>query len=217
MLRSTFGRSLAVLLTVITTLLITPALAQPGTRSAYAQAVPAEGLEQLSPVEKLLAIEEIRGLSLRYGRCISQKDWTCVRALFTPNFRMNGHPFNPDGFIDVMRQVGAYDRVVAVLNVHGAEIEILSPKTARGIVAADFTFYFPPDSPYRATGTEIVAPGQQMHTETYYYHTYEKVDEGWKIKTLDHVEADLRTKFSGHTKVFKDAYTTPDGVIPVER
>jgi len=100
----------------------------------------------MSAVDKLLAMEEIRQLPLRYGRCISQKDWDCVRGVFAPDFYYGDGPhraYGPDGFIQVMHDAGTYDRVDVVLHIHGHEIEILSPTSARGIAAADYTFYFP--------------------------------------------------------------------------
>src|ERR1700693_5037511 len=94
----------------------------------------------MSAVDKLLAIEEIPQLPLRYGRCISQKDWDCVRGVFAPNFYyLDGanRVYGQDGFIQVMHERDQYDRVMTVLHIHGHEIEILSPTTARGIAAAD--------------------------------------------------------------------------------
>lgn len=138
------------------------ALAEENAKQAYDQAVPQESLKKMSAVDKLLAIEEIRQLPLRYGRCISQKDWDCVRSVFAPNFYyLDGanRVYGPDGFIQVMHERGQYDRVMTVLHIHGHEIEILSPTTARGIVAADYTFYYPLGESFPTTGKESVAPG----------------------------------------------------------
>jgi hypothetical protein len=168
----------------------------------------------MSATDRLLAIEEIKQLPLRYGRCISQKDWACVRGLFTEDMAMNGHSIGPEGFVDVMRKVGPYDRVSTVLHTFGSEIEILSPTTARGIVTADFTFYYPPGSSFQPSGKEVVAPGQQTHTDTYYYQTYVKVGDAWKIRTLDHAAFDLRTDSSATTKVFEPKAVDPAGAQP---
>jgi SnoaL-like domain len=197
-----------------------PAFAQETAKQAYDKAAPQESLKKMSAVDKLLAIEEIKQLPLRYGRCISQKDWDCVRELFAPDFVMSaGSHQTPgaDGFIQVMHDAGTYDRVFTVLHIHGHEVEILSPTTARGIAAADFTFYYPPGQSFPTTGKEVVAPGQQTNTSTYYYQTYEKVDGKWKIRTLDHVSFDLRTDHSPYTVIMPNAYVTPDGVPPYKR
>lgn len=217
MLNTTIKYCLAVTMAAAGAAVPATALAQTTAKQAYAQAVPAESLKKVSAVDRLLAIEEIKQLSLRYSRCITQKDWECVRGLFTADFVMGGRATGPEGFIDVMRNAGTYDRVSTVLRAHGAEIEMLSPTTARGIVGADFTFYHPPGQRFAVTGKEVVAPGQETHTDTYYYHTYEKVSGVWKIKTLDHVSFDLRTDFTGYTRIFERAYVTPEGVPPYKR
>jgi SnoaL-like domain len=195
-----------------------PTFAQENVKQAYDQAVPQESLKTMSAVDRLLAIEEIKQLPLRFGRCTSQKDWNCVRDLFTPDFVMSGHQTTGgEGFIQVMHDAGLYDRVDTVLHIHGHEVEILSPTTARGIAAADYTFYYPLGQSFPITGKEAVAPGQQTYTATYYYQTYEKVDGKWKIKTFDHVSFDLKTDHSPYTVIMPNAYVTPDGVPPYKR
>lgn len=217
MSKTSIGYCVVVTMAAAATIVTPPALAETSAKQAYAQAVPAESLKKMSAVDRLLAIEEIKQLSLRYSRCITQKDWECVRGLFTADFVMGGRTTGPEGFIDVMRYAGTYDRVSTVLRAHGAEIEMLSPTTARGIVGADFTFYQQPGQSFENSGKEVVAPGQETHTDTYYYHTYEKVNGIWKIKTLDHVSFDLRADFSGYTRIFERAYVTPEGVPPYKR
>jgi hypothetical protein len=186
-------------------------------KAAYANAKPSDSLKHMSGTDKLLAIEEIKQLSLRYGRCISQKDWVCVRDLFAPEFLFVSRTMTPESFIDIQHSAGTYDRVMAVVHVLGEEIEILSPTTARGIVTGDFTFYYPLGQSFPTTGKEAVAPGQQSHTDTYYYETYEKLDGRWKIKTLDHPSFDLRRDQSAYTRIFEGAYTTSEGVPPIKR
>ncbi len=189
-------------------------------KKAYARATPQPSLKKLNTVDRLLAIEEIRQLPLRYARCITQKDWDCVRALFTPDFYYEDGPnrvHGPEGFIDVMKRAGTYDRVVCTLHIHGHEVELLSPTTARGIAGADFTFYYPMGQSFPTTGKEVVAPGEQRNSPTYYYQTYEKIDGQWKIKTSDHISFDLRTDYASHTKVNDKAYVTPDGLRPYQK
>jgi len=189
-------------------------------KQTFDRAVPQESLKKMSAVDKLLAIEEIRQLPLRYARCISQKDWNALREVFAPDFYYLDGPnrvHGPEGFIQVMRERGQYDRVMTVLHIHGHEIEILSPTTARGIAAADFTFYYPLGQSFPTTGRESIAPGQQTYTPTYYYQTYEKVDGQWKIKTSDHLSFDLRRDVSPYTGIMPNAYVTPDGVPPYKR
>jgi hypothetical protein len=191
------GKYALVLLTVLAgSTLAMPAFAQSNAREAFAQAKPEPSLKQMTPVDRLLAIEDIRQLPLRYCRCVSQKDWECWKDLFAPDFyydvprmaRIQG----PEGIVQFLRDVGPYDRVNSVFNSHGVEIELLSPTKARGVWGADYMFYYPPNQKFETTGKEVVSPGQQTHTYTYYYQTFEKVSGKWKIKTSDHITNDIR-------------------------
>jgi hypothetical protein len=131
---------------------------------------------------------------------------------------MSGHQTTGgEGFVQVMHDAGLYDRVDTVLHIHGHEVEILSPTTARGIAAADFTFYYPLGQSFPTTGKEVVAPGQQTYTATYYYQTYEKIEGKWKIKTFDHVSHDLKTEHGPYTAIMPNAYVGADGVRPYQR
>jgi len=40
---------------------------------------------------------------------------------------------------------------------------------------------------FPVTGKEVVGPGEESHTPTYYYRTYTKVDGKWRLKTNDHI------------------------------
>ena len=142
-----------------------------------------------------------------------------MRGVLAPDFYYLDGPnrvHGPEGFIQVMHERGQYDRVMTVLHIHGHEIEILSPTTGRGIAAADYTFYYPLGETFPTTGKESVAPGQQTYTATYYYQTYEKIDDKWKIKTSDHLSFDLKRDFSPYTVIMPNAYVI-DGVPPYKR
>ena len=170
--------------------------AQANAREVFEQAKPEPSLKDMAPVDRLLAIEEIRQIPLRYCRCVSQKDWDCWKDLFAPDFYYDvpklGRFQGPDGIVDFLRSVGPYDRISSVFHSHGAEIELLSRTKARGVWGADYMFYYPPGGKFPTTGKELMAPGEQTHTYTYYYQTYEKIGGKWKIKTSDHITNDLR-------------------------
>jgi hypothetical protein len=140
----------------------------------------------MSAVDRLVAIEEIHQLKARYFRCVDTRDWDCWRAVFAPDFAYRNSPVRgPEGAIQVVQQVGTYDRVKTVHHGHMPEIEILSPTTARGIWAADYMHYYPLGQPYKATGKEVAAPGKGNHTWAYYHETYVKLDGKWKIQSLE--------------------------------
>jgi len=165
-------------------------------REAFEQAKPEASLKKMSSLDRLLAMEDIKQIPLRYCRCVSQKDWDCWKDLFTADFYYDvprmGRMQGPDGIVDFLKTVGPYDRVVSVFHSYGAEIELLSPTRARAVWAADYMFYYPPGQKYPTNGKEVVPPGGQTTTYTYYYQTYEKIGEKWKIKTSDHITNDVR-------------------------
>lgn len=191
-------------------------------RTAYAGAQPQEAaLKKMSTVDQLRAMEDIRLLPLRYSRCITQKDWGCLRDdVFAADFYYGDgdrrvHEWG--GFIDVMKRSGCYDRLFCRVNIHGHEIELVTPTLARGIAAADFTYWYPLGQNFPTTGTEVVPPGQESTTPSYYYQTYVKVDGKWRLRTSDHISFDLRRSFGPRTVIFDRAYVTPDGVPPYKR
>jgi hypothetical protein len=63
--------------------------------------------------------------------------------------------------------------VVTVHHGHMPEIEVTSPTTARGVWAMEDKLRWPEGSPVRA-----------MHGYGHYHETYERTQEGWRIKTI---------------------------------
>lgn len=154
----------------------------------------------VAPIDRLLAIEDIKQLKARYFRCVDQKDWECWRNVFSPDFvyqRPSGAIRGGDGMIEFIKMVGLSDRVKTVHHGHMPEIEILSPTTARGIWAANYLHHYPLGQPYETTGKEVAAPGKGNETFTYYYETYVKIDGKWFIQTMDNASHRLRTDDSG--------------------
>ena len=94
----------------------------------------------MDPVEKLVALEELRALMARRVRCLDEKDWEGFAACYTPDAVSYSfvRPEAPDD-----RIVGAQliaERVAAALRdvitahqVHAPEIEILSSERATGV------------------------------------------------------------------------------------
>jgi hypothetical protein len=54
-----------------------------------------------------------------------------------------------------------------------AEVEIISPSSARAIFAMEDLVYWPPEAPF-----------ELMHGWGHYHETYGKIDNRWLIKTL---------------------------------
>jgi hypothetical protein len=87
-------------------------------------------------IDDLLAIEAIRQLKARYCRFVDQKQWDRLRALFTPDARLDGLGSAPDGatadaFVaGISRRLA---RVISIHHVHNPEITLEGADTARGI------------------------------------------------------------------------------------
>lgn len=186
-------------------------------KKAYLAAVPQDSLKKMSAVDTLVAIEEIKLIALRYARCITQKDWQCLKNdVFAADFYYLDGPARVHGwagFMDDMKSAGCYDRVFCRVTVSGQEIELASPTLARGISTADFTFGWMGGN-FPVTGKEVVGPGEESHTPTYYYRTYTKVDGKWRLKTNDHISFDLRRTSEAHVKYRESAFVGADGSLP---
>ena len=137
----------------------------------------------MDAVEKLLAIEEIKGLKARYFRLMDTKKWDEWEQLFAPDLVAEFPDDQPDAA--PMRGRSDFAKAIAALNGpaltihhgHTPEIEVLSPTTARGIwVMLDFCKYPKPGS-LPGDATTLVGYG-------HYHEAYEKLSRGWVIKTL---------------------------------
>jgi len=93
-------------------------------------------LTALSPLDRLVALEDLRRMQARLYRLASARDWRAVQDLFTPDgqFRV----FRADGTLECFadgRGIGeTIERVVGegifVVRGYGEEIEILSDSRA---------------------------------------------------------------------------------------
>jgi hypothetical protein len=154
---------------------------------------------ELTEAQQILAIEEIKRLKARYFRCMDKKDWAGYLAVFTPDaivdstegFTPTDHtgapmsvggapapPPNPDLFKpDIVQFVAELSAMLGPVSTvhhgHMPEIELLSATTARGTWSMEDMLRFPEGSPMRT-----------MHGFGHYEETYERLPEGWRIKSL---------------------------------
>lgn len=158
------------------------------TLEAYANAKPTPELARMSVLHKLVATEEIRNLTLRYTRYINQRDWDRWVNLFTDEsdywqYTIGKVVSGPKGWRQHLDAVGmTSDKMHSLFeNLGSAEIEVLSPTTARGVWQEMFIFWMPADQ--APTKGFLVIPGQESRTYALYYQTYKKVNGVWKINT----------------------------------
>ena len=149
--------------------------------------------------EQILAIEEIKRLKARYFRCMDTKDWAGYLAVFTPDAVIDSsEAYTPKDYTGALITIDGVvppapnlawrsDNIAAfvadlskmlegvstVHHGHMPEIELTSPTTATGIWSMEDMLRWPKGSPIR-----------DMHGFGHYRETYERLAEGWRIKTL---------------------------------
>jgi len=171
-------------------------------KKAYLAAVPQDSLKKMSAVDTLVAIEEIKLIALRYARCITQKDWQCLKNdVFAADFYyLDGRQGCMVGLVsmDDMKSAGCYDRRVVLcrVTVSGQEIELASPTLARGISTADFTFGWMGGN-FPVTGKEVVGPEKSLIRRPITTGRTPRWTENGALKTNDHISFDLRRNLRG--------------------
>jgi hypothetical protein len=147
----------------------------------------------MTPLERLIAIEEIKRLKAKYWRGIDTEDWPLFGSLFTENLTVDfreaikqetsdtefPQKFRGEvirgraNFLDIVKKGRAARNSVGSISMHHGhlpEIDILSPTSARGIWAMEDMVFW---------------PGKKTtHGYGYYHETYEKVDGHWKISSI---------------------------------
>lgn len=147
----------------------------------------------MDPVERLLAIEDIRQLKARYFRLMDTKDWAGLEAVFAPDAVFDlrevesvrdpvtgavepptaGEDSVFRGHAAVLKMIRtALETLISVHHGHMGEIEILSPTTARGIWAMEDLIL---DAPSQG--------GLRFRGYGHYHETYAKGPDGWQIQT----------------------------------
>ena len=146
-------------------------------------------------VEQLWDIEQIKQLKARYFRCMDTKDWAGFEQVFAADAVMDMSSEMRDqttrgGITRGAAQIAAMVRtvvgpVVTVHHGHMPEIEITSPTTARGVWAMEDKLRWPEGSPVRT-----------IHGYGHYHETYERTDDGWRIKTITLTRLRVDTELS---------------------
>ena len=136
----------------------------------------------MEPLEKLLAIAEIRALKARRVRCMDEKDWPGYAACHAPDaisYTFQAHGWEdrpivgPQAIAESLRTIldGKIKRTTAH-QIHEPEIEITSPETASGIWPMEDMLWWEEDGVKR-----------WRHGYGHYRETYAKVDGRWLIKS----------------------------------
>ncbi|WP_179220520.1 nuclear transport factor 2 family protein [Rhodococcus sp. NCIMB 12038] len=134
----------------------------------------------MSPLDRLLAIEELRQLEARYARLADKHDWTALANLFTPEGilapldEFGTEIFRASGRLEIAATLGARNGkdVRTVHQLFSSEIDISSTNAANGVWAmADLVFRDgPPPRPFRT-----------MRGWGHYHVAYSRLDGEWLI------------------------------------
>jgi hypothetical protein len=132
----------------------------------------------LDPLERLVAIEEIKSLKARYFRFVDTKQWDDLRSCFTADATLE--------YVETKKLPMGRDLAMTMLDywlvgtatVHQGympEIQILSATTASGIWAMS-------DHHHAPTGPNLGF--SELKGSGHYHETYEFLEGKWLIKSL---------------------------------
>jgi hypothetical protein len=147
----------------------------------------------MDPLDRLVAIEEIKQLMARRTRCVDEKDWVGLTACFAEN--AISYSVQKDGvqgakhIVERIRQ--ALDHRTTVHQLHVPEIEIVTEERATGI------WPMQDDLTWEADGKHHWQRGFG-----HYRQAYAKVQGRWLIEThrLSYIKFELTTTGSLNTE-----------------
>jgi hypothetical protein len=140
----------------------------------------------VTPLEELLAREEIRSLLARRVRCLDEKDWAGFGDTYAPDAVShslaaaygNDIVGNDNIAAGVAKQL---EGRTTVHQIHPGEITFLSDTKAEGITPLEDMLWWEQD------GRKV-----WLHGYGHYRHVFEKIDGRWLIK--DHALSRLKVE-----------------------
>lgn len=143
---------------------------------------PAAGL---GPIERLVAIEEIRRLKAHYWRFVDTKQWEAFGSLFAEDATFTDHaggPFHCNGKAEIQGKISVVlEKALTIHQGHQSEIDIEDATNARGIHVMEDYLIFPsgdvhPTNPF---------PEATVRGYGHYVERYVKVGGEWLFKKVD--------------------------------
>jgi hypothetical protein len=138
----------------------------------------------MEDASRLTAITDIMALKARYFRCMDEKNWPGLEAVFAPDliadFRdstgvRDESLLTHGAALYVANLTPILEHITTVHHGHMPEIDITSPTTATGIWAMEDLLWARADAP---------VPFKTLRGFGHYHETYEKQGGGWVIKTI---------------------------------
>jgi|GEM_PF-396524 len=142
----------------------------------------------MTPLDQLMAIEEIKQLRARFARCMDTKDWDGMRATLAEDCRFDaGQESNVEeiwtGPADIVANIRRnFVNATSVHHAHTPEIQLTSPTTASGIWAMQDELRWAGSPPVELSGYG------------HYHETYALRDGRWRISSfkLTRLRVDVR-------------------------
>ncbi len=127
----------------------------------------------MTPIDRILAMEEIKAVKARYFRHLDTKHWAEFGKVFTADATLEVAPREGDpgrketGAPQILAWVSsALADAITVHHGHMPEIEILSPDRASAIWAMDDI---------------VIWKDRALHGWGHYHETYRREVDGWRI------------------------------------
>ena len=129
----------------------------------------------MDPIDRLLALEELKQLKARYFRCIDTKQWDEWGDVFTLDAELSvpDAGMSASGRDEIVASVSALlEGTRTVHHGHMPELELTGPDTARGVWAMfDYVEW-----PTREDGSR-----NGLHGYGHYHEEYRREDGTWRI------------------------------------
>lgn len=142
----------------------------------------------MTPLDQLLAIEDIKQLRARFARCMDTRDWAGMRATLADDCEFDaGQESNVEeiwrGPADIVANIRrSFTGASSVHHAHTPEIELTSPTSAKGIWAMQDELRWPASPPVELSGYG------------HYHETYVLREGRWLIRSfkLTRLRVDVR-------------------------
>ena len=139
-----------------------------------------KGGNDVTDVQQLLAIEEIKRLKSKYFYYLDYKDWTRWKAeVWAPDARLEVPEVSMVlvGVDNIIKYTSEHaGNQISTHHGHMPDIEILSDDTAKGVWAMEDILRLPKDQPSEYGYT-------YLHGFGHYHESYVRGSAGWRIKS----------------------------------
>jgi hypothetical protein len=146
-------------------------------------------MTEMTDIERLLAIEDIKLLKARRDRAVDTKDWDTYLSLHAADHQSHNDGFpswtSADEMIANVKRILDHTRITAH-HSHTPEITFDSPTVAKGIWAMEDNIFWKQDG-----------EDHWLHGFGFYHETYERRDDQWVFTRRRLQRTQVRTSPGG--------------------